>query len=128
MDLKKLAERYLELYPAKEKVYATPDGNFFLNRSDACNHAKASKSNYFEFERGKEGNESKPEHQQATVASNLKQRALQLDADTADYREMLTILKGLNLAAESNKKVDVIKAFKNYQASATEPEPETPTV
>ena len=129
MSLKQSAERYLTLYPDRDKVYATPDGNFFLTKSDAINHARASKCNYFEFERGKHSSENDPDLAQADAKASLKERAMQIDPDKGDYREMLTILKGLNLAAESNKKADVISAFKNYQASALPApgtQPETP--
>lgn len=117
MDLKTLAERYFSLYPEKDILYATPDGNFFLDKSGAVNHARASACNYFSFERGKLSQESNPDKSQDEKKAELKARAVKIDPEIGDYREMLTILHGLNLATESKKKVDVIVAFKNYLAS-----------
>lgn len=115
MDLKSIVQRFFEIYPDKEKLYATNDGNVFLNKSDAANHARSSNDNYFEFERGAEEHTEKTGDQDEK-AEELKQEALTIDLASGSYQVKKRILHGLKLQPESLKKEDVNTAFANLVA------------
>jgi hypothetical protein len=115
MDLKSIVQRFFEIYPDKDTLYATQDGNVFLNKSDAANHARSLKENYFEFERGAEEHTEKTGDQDEKN-QELKQEALTIDLETGTYKDKTRILKGLKLQPESWKAVDVNPAFANLVA------------
>ena len=118
MDLKSIVKRFFEIYPDKDKLYATEDGNVFLNKSDAANHARSMKTNYFEFERGAEEHTEKTGDQDEKN-QELKQEALTIDPVTGTYQEKKRILLALKLQPESLKKEAVNEAFANLVAELT---------
>lgn len=48
-ELKIKALEILRQYPDKKEIFATSDGNFFLNKSDCDNHKRISKCESYEF-------------------------------------------------------------------------------
>lgn len=115
-DLKKEALRYFDLYPKRDTIFATGDGNFFLSRNDAANHARTSKEKLYEFERDGKSSGENIDEEKLKMIEQLKQQALEIDIDKDDFRKMSTILKGLDRKAESQKKVDILAAFAVLQA------------
>ncbi len=109
-------KRFFELYPEKDKLYSTPDGNVFLARNDATNHARQSKTNFTEYERGEDGAAADKTGDQDEKNLELIAEGTAMDPATGDYHRMLAILRALKLQPESHKKADVIAAFKNWQA------------
>jgi len=115
MDLKSIVKRFFEIYPDKDKLFATNDGNVFLNKSDASNHARSIGENYFEFDRNAEDQTEKTGDQDEK-AEELKKEALTIDLETGSYKDKKRILSGLNLQPESLKKEHVNDAFANLVA------------
>lgn len=114
-QLKEIAKRYFELYPDRKVLYATEDGNIFLDRSPAVDHSVKSKQKWFELTRG-ESTEIR------TDIDTDKETQDQLKAEAVSmidpkYQDMLRILRGLRCLPESTKKVDVIVAFNALRSS-----------
>lgn len=113
-ELKVRALKFFELYPTREKLYATADGNFFLDKSPALSHSRSAKIECYEFDKNEE-----PKGAEETSKDDLMKKVLSLNADTAKYPEMKSLLMGLNLQPESWKKEDVISSIKAIQTSNT---------
>jgi hypothetical protein len=117
-DLKKRAAEFFKLYPNKTTLFATADGNFFLDKAPAKNHANSAKIECFEF--------NIEDDLKTDVTDNteeLNKKVLGLDPETADYKEMSKILKGLGFKLDSWVKPNVIEAFKTLKAELSKVSP-----
>lgn len=116
--LKEIAARYFDLYPERKVLYATADGNVFLDRNPAIDHARKASIKWFEVTKADQAAEKlaqiDPEQQ---MKEQLQAEALTINPETGNYRDMLRILAGLHLMPESRKKEDVQVAFANLLAS-----------
>lgn len=108
-ELKKIGMRYYDLYPSREKLYATEDGNVFLDRNPAIDHARKAKIKWYELTKAQEPvTDIDPELQMKEL---LEREALTIDPEKGEYKDMLRILSGLHMTPESKKKADVQTAF-----------------
>lgn len=124
--LKEIGSRFFDLYPNREKLYATEDGNVFLDRNPAIDHARKAKIKWYELTKNSEPQtDIDPELQMKEL---LEREALTIDHEKGEYKDMLRILSGLHLMPESKKKADVQSAFaalvEKLQADITDENPE----
>lgn len=103
-ELKKKAEDYFKLYPKKGQLYATSDGNFFVDKASALNHSKSAKIECFEFVQGKE-DEIKES------IGDLSKMLVDTDLETADYTLLKKCLKDIGVKLEKWDKESVKNAF-----------------
>lgn len=113
-DLKKRAAEFFKLYPNKTTLFDTADGNFFLDKAPAKNHANSAKIECFEF-----NIEDDLKTNGTANTEELNKKVLGLDPETADYKEMSKILKGLGFKLDSWVKPNVIEAFKTLKEELT---------
>lgn len=114
-ELKEIAKRYFELYPDRKVLYATEDGNIFLDKSPAIDHSVKSKIKWYEVTSGDETKLRGDVDTDQEMEESLKSEALNLI--DPDYKQQLRILRGLRVLPESTKKADVQLAFDALKAS-----------
>ena len=114
-QLTEQSKSYLEMYPAQQKIFATDDGNFFLDKNPAQDHANKTSSSLYTFERDVETTAAPavdPEGEMEALKETLKVT----DVAKMEYNDAKAMLGALNLMAESGKKADIILALANYKA------------
>jgi len=114
-ELQEMSVSYLKMYPASEKMYATDDGNFFLVKNPAQDHANKTSSDVYTFERDKVGSGGAPNDPAADLV-DLHEKLKTLDVEKMEYNAARAMLGALKFTAESGKKEDVIKALVGYKA------------
>jgi len=117
-QLKEIAKRYFDIYPDRKVLYATEDGNIFLDRNPAVDHSVRQKIKWFEIERvDGEG----PTKLRGDIDIDLEaQAALKKEAMELidpDYKTMMRILRGLHFPLETTKKAEVTDAFMKLKGS-----------
>jgi hypothetical protein len=110
---------YMEMYPAKDKIYATDDGNFFLDKNPAQNHANKTGSSLYTFEREKAPVTSQAQDPSGELEA-MKERLKATDVDKMEYNDAKAMLGALSLVAESGKKADVLLSLSNYKAEISQ--------
>jgi phosphoenolpyruvate carboxylase len=113
---KKLQEQiksYQQIYPGKI-LYFTEDGNCFLDKSPAIDHARKTKQKYLEVKPAEKADEK--------VSVMTKEEAIQklLDLEITDdfeYALAKEFVKVLELKTESQKKDDLLYALEEFKNS-----------
>jgi hypothetical protein len=114
----KKTESYFKNYPAADKLYETPDGQMFLDRSQAETHAQRFKDRkVIEHVRRKEETVSEdPAVAKAKAEEKLRTLDFTADAKTFEQPELLALAKALDVITPDNKKATLIAALYELQA------------
>lgn len=112
-QLIEIGARYFDLYTKHQVLFATEDGNVFIDRNPAIDHARKSGIKWYELTRNAKEAQTDIDPQEQ-LYEQLQAEALTIDPKTGDYKDMLRILNGLHLQPESRKKADVQAAFEAY--------------
>jgi hypothetical protein len=127
MEIKKLSKKELEerlkeyrKYYPKQKLFYTEDGNFFLEKSPAVDHATKTKQKWFED--GKtEGDETESNDQPELTKEVAIQKLKELElSDKTEYAAMKELLLPLGITPKSNKKAEVLTALQEYKLTLNE--------
>ncbi len=115
--LEKTVNEYFEIYPDREKLFATEDGNVFLDKSPAVDHATKTKKKWFAFD-----NPAKIEAIQKAEEKNKKaaigakklagvERLKKVELDQLTYNEAYDLATDLLLPLTDKKKGTVMDAL-----------------
>ncbi|MDP2723202.1 MAG: hypothetical protein Q8O72_10625 [Bacteroidales bacterium] len=145
VNLLQIVESFHQLYPSKSVLYYTEDGNVFLEKSPAINHALKSGQKWFTSDKRKEAEEAgakaaeeaaiKAAEEYAvksaenyakdeadlkveTLVSPLKKLAT-VDLVTIHYHDALELAKDLDLELTDKKKATVMEALEAKIESLT---------
>lgn len=110
-ELKQTVKRYFDLYPNQEKLWATPDKNVFMRKSDAANHAHATKTEFYEFDRKDDLKAELKKGDQDEKNQEMKAEVLANDPSALSYEGKKKLLLGLNKRPENLKKESVEAAY-----------------
>lgn len=116
-QLKEIVAGYWKLYPKAKKLYATDDGNVFLDKSPALDHARKSKSKMHEFENPAvaEAAKAKKEADAKAAAEQKMQKAFkkleETDLSSIDYNPAYDLATDLQLPLTDKKKETVMSAL-----------------
>ncbi len=115
--LEKTVNEYFEIDPDREKLFATEDGNVFLDNSPAVDHATKTKKKWFAFD-----NPAKIEAIQKAEEKNKKaaigakklagvERLKKVELDQLTYNEAYDLATDLLLPLTDKKKGTVMDAL-----------------
>ena len=113
-ELDKRIAEYRKAYPGKV-LYYTEDGNFFLSKSPAIDHANKTKQKWFEL------NDKEDAEARAKEEAEAKETLLKLDKmDDLDYEAAKAIVKTLAIETASMKKEAIYTALETYRKTLKE--------
>ncbi len=115
--LEKTVEGYFKIYPDREKLYATEDGNVFLEKSPAVDHATKTKQKWFVFDnpsvaeaRAKVKAEAEAAAIEAKKTAGIE-KLKEADLEAIEYNEAYDLATDLELPLTDKKKATVMAAL-----------------
>jgi hypothetical protein len=117
--LQKVVDQYFEIYPEKEVLYFTEDGNCFLDKSPAKDHATKTKQKMFAIDNPdlqeylNEKAELEAEKAKEVKLAEAEEKLLSFNFDESQYRERYDLATDLELALTDKKDETVTKALKS---------------
>ncbi len=112
-DIEKRVAEYRQIYSEKTLFY-TEDGNVFLEKSPAIDHANKTKQKWFESEAKKEKVIQLPGIDKEIAKDMLINTEI---SDETDYKLAKELVAALELKPASNKKDDLLVALEDYKNS-----------
>lgn len=127
INMKELHKQYFESYPEAKMLYFTEDGNCFLKKSPALDHARKAKIKWEcvdnpAFIKEITAENEAAEKEAAEAAKTAAQEALKAwNAEQSDYYTDLALANDLELELTDKKHETITDALEAAQGS-TEPE------
>ena len=119
--LQKIADSYFKIYPQKDKLFVTEDGNVFLEQSPAVDHANKTNQKWFIADnpaRMKTIEKAEDEKKEAEIKLKLEEAEIKLktlDFEQVDYHEVYDLATDLQLPLTDKKKKTVMEALVKKQ-------------
>ena len=112
-NLKQIVAGYFRIYPKAKVLYATDDGNVFLEKSPAKDHANKTKQKMHEFSKS---DISKPDDSDKQSDNEKKQVAIErlkvISLEELKYNDAYNLATDLQLPLKDKKKDTVYDALK----------------
>jgi hypothetical protein len=126
IDLDQIKKDYFKLYPKSKVLYFTTDGNCFLQKSPAIDHARKSKCEWVSEDNPallKEIKEDAKKAQEAQKAAELaaaKEALKSWNPEQSEYKIDYSLACDLDLELKDKTHETVIAALKEAQAKLNE--------
>jgi hypothetical protein len=123
--LKETVNRYFKLYPKREKLYATEDGNVFLEKSPAVDHANKTNQKWHVFDNPAKMEAIKEAEEKAKRAAVEAKKAAgfeklkTIELDQMSYNEAYDLATDLLLPLTDKKKETVFAALADAKDKLT---------
>lgn len=125
INMKELHEQYFKLYPKKRVLYFTEDGNCFLQKSPAIDHARKSKTKWTAvdnpvFIKQIAASEDKAKKAATTAKKTAGKVSLKdWNPEQSDYHKDIDLATDLKLELADKKHETVLAALKAAQEKLT---------